>query len=680
MRIPLLASVLAVWLSWSPGVGQAAPVQPPAPPAVASAASAPPAADAPKPPAHAFDPVAAFAPLNFPEPVNGYRSASGAPGPNYWQNRADYSIAARLEPKTKTLSGVETITYTNNSPQALDVLWLNLEQNLYRSDSRGGAASGRPRAQFTDGDVLDKVEIEAGGKFVAAKYLVSDTRMQVTLPGGLKGGGGRTRLRVSYHYTVPGAFGGRTAWTETPHGEIYDIAQWYPRMAVYDDVRGWDPLPYLGSEFYLEYGDFDYQVTVPADMIVAGSGTLLNPKDVLTPEQLSRLAQARASDRTVMIRTAEEAAAAQPSDQTRTWRFHMSQTRDVAFAASRAFVWDAARASLPDGKTALMQSVYPAASGGDAGWSRSTEYLKFAVEEFSRRWHPYPWPNAINVGGPVGGMEYPGVLFDSAGDKGKQLFYLTVHEIGHSYFPMIVGTDERRYTWMDEGLNTFIDTYESDAFQGGVYGPKRDAEFAPGPAPPADQIAALIADPKAPPIMTRSDALPFAYGHPVSYFKTAFGLKLLREDILGPDRFDPAFRKFIRDWAYRHPQPSDFFRTIDSETGEDLSWFWRGWFFHNWALDLAIADVSYADGDPAKGARVTVENRGKLVLPVTVRIAFKDGTSRDVSLPAETWIQSASHVISLGGVPPIAAVTIDPDHRVPLSDRAAGAWSAAPAH
>ena len=662
MRTTLIATLLAVCLS-APAL--ASPAPPTAPPAPAAAPTAP-----------GYDPIAAFAPLSMPEPANRYRSADGAPGPDYWQNRADYQIAARLEPKTKTLSGVETITYTNNSPSALDVLWLQLDQNIYRPDSRAGAAGGRPRTEFTDGYGLDEVEIETGGKFAIAKYLVSDTRMQVRLPADLKGGGGKTRLRITYHYTVPGEFGGRTAWTTTPHGEIYDIAQWFPRMAVYDDVRGWDPLPYLGNEFYLEYGDFDYQVTVPADMIVAGSGVLLNPKDVLTPDQLARLAQARTSDQTVMIRTAEEAAAAQPSDQTKTWRFHMNNTRDVAFAASRAFVWDAARANLPDGKTALMQSVYPAESGAADAWGRSTEYLKFAVEEFSRRWYPYPWPNAINVGGPVGGMEYPAVLFDSAADKGKQLFYLTVHEIGHSYFPMIVGTDERRYAWMDEGLNTFIDTYESDAFQGGVYGPKRDAEFAPGPGAPADQIAALIADPKAPPIMTRADSIPFTYGHPIEYFKTAFGLRLLREDILGPDRFDPAFRKFIRDWAYKHPQPSDFFRTMDSESGEDLSWFWRGWFFHNWELDLALGEVSYVDGDPAKGARIRVDNRGQLVLPATVRITFKDGTTRDVSLPAETWIQSASHAVSVDSHLPIAGVTVDPDHRLPERDRADSVWTA----
>jgi hypothetical protein len=635
---------------------------------------------APSPPAsspqNAFDPRATFAPLVMPDPVNRYRSANGAPGPDYWQNRADYVIAARLDPATKMLAGTVTIAYANNSPDPLDALWLQLDQNTYRRDARSNTTGGRTHTQFTDGDVLDAVEVDSGGKFVPAKYLVSDTRMMVILPSALRQGGGRIRLRIAYHYTVPGVFGGRTQWVDTPGGTIYEIAQWYPRMAVYDDVRGWDPLPYLGGEFYLDYGSFDYAVTVPADMIVAGSGALMNPDEVLTPAEKTRLAAARANDKTVMIRTAADIAATLPASGTKTWRFHMDQTRDVSFAASRAFLWDAARVNLPGGKTALAQSVYPASSAGNDAWGRSTEYLKFAIEDFSRRWFPYPWPNAINVAGGVSGMEYPAVLFDSMADKGKTLFWITVHEIGHSYFPMIVGTDERRYQWMDEGLNTFIDVFESDAFENGVYGPKRDQEFAPGEGEPADQIAALIADSKAPPIMTRADSILFTYSHPVSYFKTAFGLMLLRNDILGPDRFDPAFRKFIRDWAYKHPQPSDFFRAMDSASGEDLSWFWRGWFFTNSALDLAVDGVTYVDGDPTKGAQIAVSNRGQLVLPATMRIAFRDGTTSDIALPAESWIQSGSHSFFVDSHQPIARVVIDPDHHLPQRDRSDATWSA----
>ena len=261
-------------------------------------------------------------------------------------------IAARLDTETKTLSGTVTITYTNNSPDTLEALWLQLDQNTYRQDARSNTTGARPHTQFTDGDVLDSVAVESGGKFAAATYVVSDTRLEVRLPTALAAKGGKTRLRIAYHYTVPGAFGGRTQWIDTPHGPIYEIAQWYPRMAVYDDVRGWDPLPFLGGEFYLDYGSFDYAVTVPNDMIVAGSGALTNADEVLTPTERARLAAARTSDKTVMLRTAADIAATPPASGSKTWRFHMDQTRDVSFAASRAYLWDAARVNLPGGKTA----------------------------------------------------------------------------------------------------------------------------------------------------------------------------------------------------------------------------------------------------------------------------------------------------------------------------------------
>jgi hypothetical protein len=622
--------------------------------------------------APAYDPLKTFAPLSLPNPAGSVRAGSGAPGPDYWRNRADYRIEARLDAAAKLMSGDVTISYTNNSPEALDVLWLQLDQNLYRRDSRAGAMGGRVRTAFTDGYAIEAVSLEQDGKLVAAAYLIDDTRMRVDLPHALKARGGRAKLNIRYHYTVPGLFGGRTAWDHTPNGDIFDIAQWYPRMAVYDDLHGWDTLPYLANEFYLEYGDIDYSVSVPADMIVAGSGELTNPREVLTPEQLSRLAQARTSDATVMIRTPAEVqaqmAVASPAA-TKTWRFHMDNTRDVAFTASRAFVWDAARINLPDSKMALAQSVYSVESAGPEAWGRSTEYVKHAVEAFSTRWFPYPWPNAINVAGPASGMEYPGIVFDGIPDKGKTLFYITAHEIGHSWFPMIVGTNERRDAWMDEGLNTFIDVYESDDFNKGEYGPKRDSEYAPGSEAPADQIAAVMADADAPIILSRADAIRERYRHPITYFKAAFGLTLLREEILGPTRFDPAFRKFIRDWAYKHPTPSDLFRTLESEGGEDLSWFWRGWFLNNWTHDLAVTNVAYVDGDPAKGARVSVANLGQLVLPATLRVTYVDGTKADYRIPVEAWMQGGTHVMVFEGGPRVAEATVDPDHRLPDRDR-----------
>jgi hypothetical protein len=349
----------------------------------------------------------------------------------------------------------------------------------------------------------------------------------------------------------------------------------------------------------------------------------------------------------------------------------MDNTRDVAFTASRAFVWDAARINLPGGKTALAQSVYPPESVGQEAWSRSTEYMKDAVERFSRRWFPYPWPNAINVAGPATGMEYPGIVFDGIPDKGKVLFFISAHEIGHSWFPMIVGSDERRDAWMDEGFNTFIDVYESDDFAGGVYGPKRDGEYAPDARKtPGEQIAALLGDPEAPPILSRADTVREKYRHPVTYFKAAYGLILLREDILGPERFDPAFRRYVADWAYRHPKPSDFFRAMESAGGEDLSYFWRGFFLNNWQHDLAVTAGTYEDGDPAKGASVTVENLGRLVLPATLRVTYTSGAKKDIRVPVETWMQTGKHAFVLEGGPAIVEAVVDPDRRLPDVDRA----------
>jgi Peptidase family M1 domain len=629
-----------------------------------------------------YDPQKTFAPLTLPDPVNAYRSSNGAPGPAYWQNEADYELHADLDTSAKVLRASEIITYTNNSPDTLPSLWVQLDQNIYRKDGRarelfggmmrrrGAAAAANAPAPSTEGFEFDSVEIESGKSTTKADYLINDTRMQIRLAEPLKGHGAQLRIRIKYHYQIPGVWGGRTSWATTEgtaggkdKGDIYDMAQWYPRMCVYDDLRGWDTLPYIGSEFYLEYGNFDYYATVPWNMIVAGSGELVNPKDVLTKTEIDRLAQARQSDKTVVIRSAAEVSdpASRPKQSgTLTWHFHMDRTRDVAWSASPVFVWDAARINLPDGKTSLAMSVYPPESVGEDAWSRSTEYVKDTVEHFSKQWYPYPWPAAINVAGFSTGMEYPGIVFDGIDDKGKQLFWITAHEIGHDWFPMIVGSNERRNAFMDEGFNTFIDIDESATFQGGVYGPKRDSEYSAG-GEPADTILKVIDNPDAPVILNRADAYPWSLGHPVSYFKGAYGMVLLREQILGPERFDWAFRKYIRDWAYRHPSPSDFFREMDSEGGEDLSYFWRGWYMNNWKFDLAVDKI---DGDA-----VTISNRGQLVLPATVEAKFTDGTSVRTKIPVEAWLSKATMVWLVEGGKTISSVVIDPDHVLPDDDR-----------
>jgi len=616
-----------------------------------------------------YTPQAAFAPFTLPGPVNTVRSGSGLPGPGWWQNRADYQIRATLETKAHTLSGEVAIHYTNQSPDTLDVLWLQLDQNIYRSDSRSRAAEGASRRRrgdgSTDGYAIESVQVEQSGRRVAAQTLKSDTRLQVQLPQPLAGHGGQLTVYIRYRFTIPGAFGGRMAWGKVEHGEIYDLAQWYPRMAVYDDVRGWDTLPYLAQEFYLDYGDFDYWVTVPDTMIVAGSGALQNAGEVLSSQQRGRLALASHSDQTVKIVTPSEIGGSSAGG-TKTWHFRMEDTRDVAFSASDAFAWDAARINLPSGSTALAMSYYPAESAGPRAWDRSTQYVKDTVESMSKRWHPYPWPVAINVAGPASGMEYPGIVFDGIRDKEAPLFWITAHEIGHSWFPMMVGFDERRDAWMDEGFNTFIDTFESGDFNRGEFAPKRDSEFAPGGGNPVDEILPILADPDAPPILSRADTVVEKYRHPVTYFKSALGLVLLRDEILSPDRFDPAFRRFIATWKFKHPKPSDFFRFMESEAGEDLSWWWRGWYATNVTYDVAVTQITPA---AAGGTLVTVENRDPMVLPVTLRIDYADGSHDDIRLPAETWIRQAASDVVIAPGKRVVRATLDPDHHLPDRDR-----------
>ena len=381
----------------------------------------------------AFDPRLTFAPLSLPDPVNVYRSSNGAPGPGYWQNEADYELHTALDTKAKQLTTTETITYTNNSPDTLTSLWVQLDQNIYRKDSRARLASGGAQrrrkpateedtfAYNTEGFVLDSVAVEMGKDSSKPKTLVNDTRLQIQLETPLRPKS-VLKVHVQYHYTIPGVWGGRTSYGMSKQGEIYDIAQWYPRMCVYDDLHGWDTLPYLGSEFYLEYGNFDYFVTVPWNMIVAGSGALVNPKDVLTKTEIDRLAEAAKSDATVYIRKPAEVTdpATRPKQSgDLTWHFHMDHTRDVVWSASPTFVWDAARMNLPEGKTALAESVYPPESVGADAWDKSTEYVKNTVENFSKHWYPYEWPAAISVAGFSTGMEYPGVVFDGIEGQGK---------------------------------------------------------------------------------------------------------------------------------------------------------------------------------------------------------------------------------------------------------------------
>jgi hypothetical protein len=509
-----------------------------------------------------FDEHQAFNPEFYPNYGDDFRTAAGVPGPKYWQNAASYKIDVTLDDVNHSVSGTVLITYKNNSPQSLPFLWMQADQNIYNLQSRGVAQTtttgGRWANQnFDGGYTIQSLSVVKGGKETKADYLVSDTRLQVQLPQPVKANGDSVQLKIRYSFTIPQYGTDRLGRIETKNGWVYEVAQWYPRMCVFDNVQGWNTLPYLGQgEFFLEYGNFEYNVTAPASEIIVGSGELQNPADVLTPTQLSRLKQARGSDQTVMIRDVNEVTdpASRPvGKKTLTWKFKCRNARDVAWAASKAFVWDAAKMNLPNNKQGLAMSVYPVESAGDTAWGRSTEYVKGAIEHYSNQWYPYTYPVAVNVAGRVGGMEYPGIVFCSLKSTKKRLWGVTSHEFGHNWFPMIVGSNERKYAWMDEGFNTFINTLANSAFNNGEYGNDTTSR---------NTLAKQYFSETTESIFNLPDVnSPRNWGIN-SYNKPGLGLTLLREEILGPERFDKALRYYINNWAFKHPTPWDFFHAI----------------------------------------------------------------------------------------------------------------------
>jgi len=623
-----------------------------------------------------YNPHEAFDPSFDSNPETIYRSGSGSPGPAYWQNYAGYKISVTLDDKRNTIEGNVEIDYTNNSPDNLKFVWLELDQNRFKPDN-----AFRPQVDslnFNGGFNIKSVKIENNGLESATDYIITDTRMQIRLPSPLKSKGGLLKIYISYSFEVAPKGFGRSGFMNTKNGKIFDIAQWYPRMVVYDDLKGWNSLPFLGGgEFYLDYGNFDYSITVPWYMIVAGSGELVNPEKVLTNTEISRLNRARKSDNTVFIIDSAEIA----SPETRpvnggnlTWHFIMKKTRDVSWAASKAFIWDAAKINLHDNKNCIAMSVYPIESSGKNAWERSTEYLKRSIEIYSKTWYEYPYPAAVNVAGPVGGMEYPGIIFCNWKAQKGHLWMVTTHEIGHNWFPMIVGSNERENAWMDEGLNTFINIYATDEFNHGEYAPKRDNEYAPKGGNPAQEIIPLLENPEVPPIISYADAFPYKYIHPVEYYKTALGLVMLREEILGPDRFDYAFKNYINRWAYKHPSPKDFFRTINNASGDNLNWFWKGWFYKNWNLDQAVDSVNYINGNPLHGSIITLENNDQMVMPVNMMIKQSNGKSEKINLPVEIWEKSGIYKLRYNSNSEIESIIIDPEKKFPDINRDNNTW------
>lgn len=551
---------------------------------------------------------------------NVYRSAAGEPGEKYWQQEVNYEIDAKLDEKQRRLSASQTIEYKNNSPHTLKYLWLQLDQNIFKSDSiaertatfKGAALQGRPdakpaklslgqlrRQQFMNdnelGFTIANVKDDSGDEL---KVTVVDTLMRIDLNEPLKPGKDvEFSMDFAFNIVEEDAVGARSGYEhfEEDGNDIFLLAQWFPRLAAYTDYEAWTNKAFLGSgEFTLEFGDYDVELTVPADHIVSATGKLDNASSVLTRTQRNRLKDAENAKRPVFIVTEEEALEneKQGTDKTKTWHFKAENVRDFAWASSRKFMWDAKGYQQGGDEQPLVMamSFFPK-EGGDLWKKYSTESVVHTMEVYSRFSFDYPYPVAQSVNGPVGGMEYPMITFNGPRtelqDDGTRtysqaekrfLIGVVIHEVGHIYFPMIVNSDERQWTWMDEGLNSFLD---------GVAGREWDHTI-PWGVEPRDIVAYMKSENQVP-VMTQSDSV-LRLG-PNAYTKPAAALNILREVVLGRELFDFAFKEYAQRWKYKRPTPADFFRTMEEASGVDLDWFWRGWFYTTDHVDISLDKV-----------------------------------------------------------------------------------------
>ncbi len=551
------------------------------------------------------DPFVRLDDRDLPSP-NRFRSASGAPGPDYWQQQVDYDIDVRLDAQSHRLEGRESITYHNNSPDTLHWLWVQLDQNRFRPDARGRLAQRAPDldssmhyeslqyhlgAESFNGGVNLNAVVDAKGQ--PLPHTVDGTMMRIDLPAPLEPGR-IFQFDIDWSSAiVPDHIAGRSGYeTLDDNRVLYQIAQWFPRLAAYTDYDGWQTRPFLGrGEFTLEFGDYDVAITVPKNHIVGATGELTNPKQVLTAIQRERLKEASNSNGPTMIVTREESdeLVASPTDDEQTWKFKADNVRDFAFSTSPAFAWDAMGVDIPGGDHAMAMSMWP--EEADGLWDLySTHAVAHALESYSRTAMPYPWPVAWSVNGVVGGgMEYPMMTFNGPRpeddgtwtERAKYgLISVVIHEVGHFWFPMIVNSDERQWTWMDEGLNTFHQFLAERSWE---------EDYARSRGLPRAITNYMSDYGNTRPIMTASESI-LQFG-PNAYAKPATALNILRETVVGRELFDHAMKAYTTRWAFKRPEPADFFRTIEDASGRDLDWFWRGWFYDTRPVDVGIEGV-----------------------------------------------------------------------------------------
>ena len=693
---------------------------------------------------------------DLPTP-NVYRTASGAPGHAYWQNTADYNMDLRLDDENQRVYGVEEITYTNASPDDLEYLWVQLDQNMRNPESetykiqQGKLDDGVGLYEyfnmfhtFPGGFNIDYVQ-DAGGKEYTVK--VNHTMMRIDLDQPLKAGAS-IKINIKWWYNINDRMeiGGRSGYEYFKEDDnyLYTIAQFFPRMAVYSDVTGWQNKQFLGrGEFTLPFGDYDVKITVPSDMVVGATGEIQNTKEVLLPHEIERLEKAKTSDKPVVIVTQEEAIQNEESraTDTKTWHFKAENVRDYGWCASRKFIWDAQGVQFGD-RTVMAMSLYP--KEGNPMWEMySTKAIVLTLETYSKFTFDYPYPVAYSINGKSIGMEYPMICFnggrtDAEGKFSDAVKYRTIlviiHEVGHNYFPMIINSDERQWTWMDEGLNTFLQ-YQTER----EWTDETGKAF-PSRRGPANLIVPYMGGDKRyiSPIMSNSESI-YQFGNN-AYGKPCTALNILRETVMGPELFDYSFKIYANRWMFKHPSPADFFRTMEDASAMDLDWFWRGWFYTTDHCDVGITDVKEYRVDfnaPKEGTskkkaskmvkkqakqgtfdpilqsivnaenpaeaytyvkdhiadtrkdklneeayfyQVDLEMIGGLVMPVIFKLEYTDGTTEEIRLPAEIWkmqneqLQETVSKILITNKE-VASIVLDPNLETADTDTSNNVWN-----